>query len=422
MASTPLPQIPRETYEKFNACVHCGLCLPACPTYLETMDEADSPRGRIHLMKAVVDQRVNPSERVFEHLDRCLVCRACETACPSGVVYHDLIEAVRPLVAQRVLGEGKRVKSGVLQWMVGNVLPYPKRAAAAMVPLKVARKVGLGTLAGKVAGWMGETMGGMAGMVAAEERAADIAGFTPAAGEHRGTVIFLRGCVGSVVSGAVNAAAVRVLALNGFDVKLLAGEGCCGALAAHANDPEGARAFAQRLAETLAPTGEVPVISAIAGCGAQLKELGHVSRTDSARAAARRIRDITEFLVEVGLRPPTKRLERVITYHDPCHLVHGQGISSAPRILLDMIPGLQRVELPESEICCGAAGTYVLNQPEMAASLGRRKVAHIAATGATELVTANIGCALQIARHLKDSGRGELRVRHVVELLAEAYV
>jgi glycolate oxidase iron-sulfur subunit len=164
------------------------------------------------------------------------------------------------------------------------------------------------------------------------------------------------------------------------------------------------------------------VISAIAGCGAQLKELGHVSRTDSARAAARRIRDITEFLVEVGLRPPTKRLERVITYHDPCHLVHGQGISSAPRILLDMIPGLQRVELPESEICCGAAGTYVLNQPEMAASLGRRKVAHIAATGATELVTANIGCALQIARHLKDSGRGELRVRHVVELLAEAYV
>ncbi len=422
MASTPLPQIPRETYEKFNACVHCGLCLPACPTYLETMDEADSPRGRIHLMKAVVDQRVNPSERVFEHLDRCLVCRACETACPSGVVYHDLIEAVRPLVAQRVLGEGKRVKSGVLQWMVGNVLPYPKRAAAAMVPLKVARKVGLGTLAGKVAGWMGETMGGMAGMVAAEERAADIAGFTPAAGEHRGTVIFLRGCVGSVVSGAVNAAAVRVLALNGFDVKLLAGEGCCGALAAHANDPEGARAFAQRLAETLAPTGEVPVISAIAGCGAQLKELGHVSRTDSARAAARRIRDITEFLVEVGLRPPTKRLERVITYHDPCHLVHGQGISSAPRILLDMIPGLQRVELPESEICCGAAGTYVLNQPEMAASLGRRKVAHIAATGATELVTANIGCAMQIARHLKDSGRGELRVRHVVELLAEAYV
>lgn len=422
MASTPLPQIPRETYEKFNACVHCGLCLPACPTYLETMDEADSPRGRIHLMKAVVDQRVNPSERVFEHLDRCLVCRACETACPSGVVYHDLIEAVRPLVAQRVLGEGKRVKSGVLQWMVGNVLPYPKRAAAAMVPLKVARKVGLGTLAGKVAGWMGETMGGMAGMVAADERAADIAGFTPAAGEHRGTVIFLRGCVGSVVSGAVNAAAVRVLALNGFDVKLLAGEGCCGALAAHANDPEGARAFAQRLAETLAPTGEVPVISAIAGCGAQLKELGHVSRTDSARAAARRIRDITEFLVEVGLRPPTKRLERVITYHDPCHLVHGQGISSAPRILLDLIPGLQRVELPESEICCGAAGTYVLNQPEMAASLGRRKVAHIAATGATELVTANIGCALQIARHLKDSGRGELRVRHVVELLAEAYV
>jgi glycolate oxidase iron-sulfur subunit len=421
MASTSLPQIPKETYDKFNACVHCGLCLPACPTYLETMDEADSPRGRIHLMKAVVDGRVNASERVFEHLDRCLVCRACETACPSGVVYHDLLEAVRPKVAERVLGEGKRVKSGVLQWMVGNVLPYPKRAAAAMAPLKVARKVGLGALAGKVAGWMGETMGGMAGMVAAEEQAPDIATFTPAAGEHRGTVIFLRGCVGSVVSGAVNAACVRVLSLNGYDVKLMAEEGCCGALAAHANDPAGAKQFAQRMVETLAPTGDAPVISAIAGCGAQLKEIGHVAGGEVAKNAARRIRDVTEFLVDVGLHPPTRRLERVVTYHDPCHLVHGQRISSPPRTLLQSIPGLKLVELPESEICCGAAGTYVLNQPAMAASLGRRKVAHIAATGATELATANIGCAMQIARHLKDSGKGNLRIRHVVELLAEAY-
>jgi glycolate oxidase iron-sulfur subunit len=421
MASTPLPQLPKETYEKFNACVHCGLCLPACPTYLETMDEADSPRGRIHLMKAVVDGRLTASERVFEHLDRCLVCRACETACPSGVVYHDLIEAVRPKVAQRVLGEGKRVKSGVLQWMVGNVLPYPRRAAAAMAPLKIARKIGLGGVAGKVAGWMGETMGGMAEMVESDSSAGDLASFTPAAGEHRGTVIFLRGCVGSVVSGAINTAAVRVLALNGFDVKLIAGEGCCGALAAHANDPEAARGFAARLAETLASTGDVPIVSAIAGCGAQLKELGHVVGTAAARAVAARMRDISEFLVHAGVRPPQRRIERVVTYHDPCHLVHGQRIASAPRTLLAAIPGLELVPLAESEICCGAAGTYVLNQPEMAAALGRRKAAHIAATGATELVTANIGCAMQIARHLKDAGKADLRVRHVVELLAEAY-
>ena len=171
MAVRSLPVVSEEVYSKFNACVHCGLCLPACPTYVETSDEADSPRGRIHLMKAVADGRIGATDVVFEHLDRCLVCRACETACPSGVVYHELIEAVRPQVAETVLGEGKRGRSGVLQWMVENVLPYSGRAAAAMGPLALARKVGLGGFAEKVARRMPGPMGAMAEMTSGEESA-----------------------------------------------------------------------------------------------------------------------------------------------------------------------------------------------------------------------------------------------------------
>ena len=422
MGNRALPVVSEGVYSKFNACVHCGLCLPACPTYVETQDEADSPRGRVHLMKAVVDGTVGSeggiSDVVFEHLDRCLVCRACETACPAGVVYHALIEAVRPQVAEAVLG--RKGRSGVLQWMVENVLPYSGRAAAAMVPLRVARKVGLGGVAGRVAKMMGVgAMADVAGVIE-EGRGKDLAMFTPARGEHRGSVVLLRGCVGSVVSGGVNAAAVRVISENGYDVHLLAGEGCCGAMAMHSNDPEGARRFGRELVEMLHSTGGVFFVTPIAGCGAQLKELGHVVGGEKAEAVARKVRDVTEFLAEIGIRPPTGRVERVVTYHDPCHLVHAQRISAPPRYLLGLVPGLKVVPLAESDMCCGAAGTYNMNQPEMAEKLGRRKVGHVVATGAEELVTANVGCALQIARVLKMEGRA-VRVRHVVEVLAEAY-
>jgi glycolate oxidase iron-sulfur subunit len=428
MASTSLPVLSEEVYSRFDACVHCGLCLPACPTYVATMDEADSPRGRIHLMKAVVDGGVGASEMVFEHLDRCLVCRACETACPSGVVYHELIEAVRPQVAEAVLGKNKRVRSGMLQWMVAHVLPYPKRAAVAMFPLKVARKLGMGGFAERVAKWMPGPMGSMADVAPAEFSKGPTELFTPAVGEHRGSVVLLRGCVGSVVSGSVNAACVKVLSANGFDVHLLANEPCCGAMAAHANDPVRAHGWAAELVDTLAAKGGDYFVSPIAGCGAQLKGLDHVladvpGYAEKAKDVVRRMRDVTEFLAEMGLRPPASagpRKERVVTYHDPCHLIHAQRISEPPRHLLAQVGGLKIVLLAEGDLCCGAAGTYNLSQPEMAERLGERKVANILATGAEELVTANVGCALQIARYLKKAGR-EMRVRHVVEVLAEAY-
>jgi glycolate oxidase iron-sulfur subunit len=390
-----------------------------------TLDEADSPRGRVHLMKAVVEGRIEAGEKVFEHLDRCLVCRACETACPSGVVYHELIEAVRPQVAEAVLGKNKRMRSGVLQWMVTHVLPYPKRAGLAMLPLKVARKVGLGGLAMRVAKWMPGAMRGMA-EAAPEGGSGDVPMFTPAAGELRGRVVLLRGCVGSVVSGAVNEACAKVMAANGFDVHLLASEPCCGAMAAHANDVAGAHEWAMALVDALLAKGGDYFVSPIAGCGAQLKALDHVLAdspryAEKARDVVRRMRDVTEFLTEVGLRsPPGKVRSRTVAYHDPCHLVHAQRISEQPRSLLAQVAGLTIVPLAESDMCCGAAGTYNLSQPGMAEKLGQRKVLNIVATGATELVTANIGCALQIQRHLKAAGH-DVAVKHVVEVLAEGY-
>jgi glycolate oxidase iron-sulfur subunit len=402
------------------------------------MDEADSPRGRIHLMKAVTDGKIPASPVVFEHLDRCLVCRACEPACPSGVQYHDLIEAVRPQVAQATLGKDKRMKSATLQFMVEHVLPYPKRAAAAMAPLAVARKIGLGTLVEKFAPG--------AGALADAAKASPVGGqtsrgnsapfelpaFTPARGKHRGNVVLLRGCVGSVLSAAVNRAAVRVITENGYDVHLLASEPCCGALPAHANDPEAARRFAIATVEALEAKGGDYFVSPIAGCGAQLKALHHVlagiERYEArAKAIAQKVRDISEFLLEVGLRPPAARLERTVTYHDPCHLAHAQRLTDPPRQLLALIPGLQVRPLTESDMCCGAAGTYSMNQPAMATALGRRKVAQIRETGATEVLTANIGCTLQITRHLQETAANYAppsptpRVRHVIELLAEAY-
>ncbi len=418
--------VSKETYAKFDACIHCGMCLPACPTYLLTGDEADSPRGRIHYMKTAVDGRIEASAMVFEHLDRCLVCRACEPACPSGVEYHDLLEAVRPQVARVVLGRGRGLKNRWLEWMVRNVFPYPKRVAMSVLPLKVARAMGLGGVVERIARMLPSPLGQMAAMLPEGRVWGEaLAGFTPAEGGHRGSVILLQGCIGSVVSKALNRACVRVLARNGFDVHLLASEPCCGAMAAHANDPEGAREFARQVVDALAGRDADYFISPIAGCGAQLKALGEVLQdvpgyAERAMRVAKRMRDITEFLAEVGIRPPEKSIERTVTYHDSCHLLNAQHVAAAPRQLLAMIPGLKVVKLEESDVCCGAAGTYNLSQPEMAGRLGERKAGHIVETGAAECVTANVGCQMQIEKSLRAAGR-PMRVRHVVEVLAEAY-
>ncbi len=320
-------------------------------------------------MKAVVDGRIGGaaansespsgeiSDIVFEHLDRCLVCRACETACPSGVQYHDLIETVRPQVAQAVLK--RQMRSRALEWTIKHVLPFPKRAGASMMAARFAQRLGLGKLVNRMAPGAGTVA--QSAKKAAHASPTEAAAFTPAAQsiKHRGNVLLLRGCVGSVISPGINTACIRVLAANGFDVHILPDEPCCGALAAHANDPIGAKQFARRLIETLERHSADFVVTPIAGCGAQLKSLDHVLADDPAfaqraAAAVKKMRDICQFLTEVGITPPAKPLHRRITYHDPCHLAHAQKITDAPRQLLALIPGLEIVKLPESDLCCGA--------------------------------------------------------------------
>jgi glycolate oxidase iron-sulfur subunit len=421
MKKTSLPvAVDPETYNKFNACVHCGLCLPACPTYVETSNEADSPRGRIHLMKAAVDGVIEPSAVVLGHLEQCLVCRACETACPSGVVYHDLIEAVRPQVAQAV--HGRAMERPLLAWVIKHIFPYSGRVRAAIFPIRLARKIGLGSVAEKMASLLPAPMPALTAMLPPGPVMQEaLPAFTAAQGARRGSVVLLLGCVGAVLSDQVNRAAIRVLSKNGFDVHLLEAEPCCGAMAAHANDPASAATFARGLVDRLAKRPEDFFVSPIAGCGAQLKMLDHLL-PGHAKAAqvVSKMRDITELLHAAGLRPPTGRIERTITYHDPCHLIHGQRIVDAPRQLLAQIPGLKIVPLRETDLCCGAAGTYNLSQPAMANTLGQRKAGNVIATGAATCVTANIGCQLQIQKSLGAAGSA-MAVVHVVELLDESY-
>ncbi|MCL2648267.1 MAG: heterodisulfide reductase-related iron-sulfur binding cluster [Phycisphaerales bacterium] len=420
MLTRSLPLVSEEVYGKFSACVHCGFCLPACPTYLVTGDESDSPRGRILLMKAAVDGRVEvgkkAGENVFNHLDRCLLCRACEVACPSGVEYHVLMEAVRPVVTEKVLGRGRKMRSRSLQLMVDHVFPYANRARAGMLAGRMAMKMGLGKL-------VPETMrDGLEGDFSLR----NIDCRMKAQGERRGSVVLLRGCVGSVVSGTTNNAAARVLAANGFDVEILEEESCCGAMAAHANNPQGAKESAMRMVDLLSDRKEDFFISPIGGCGAQLKSLDTILAglgyyEAKAKKVVSKMRDVTELLVEVGVREMTQRVERVVTFHDPCHMLNVQKLSNAPRHLLSLIPGLQVVPLPETDVCCGAAGTYSMNQPEMSERIGRRKIANILQTGASEVITANVGCAMQLEKELKHAGHIDIKVRHVVEVMAEGY-
>ncbi len=418
----PILQLAPETYDKFNACVHCGFCLPACPTYAETQNENDSPRGRILLMRAVADGRIEPTTRVLSHLDACLICRSCETACPSGVDYNSLIEAVRPRVSQ--IARGRPAESWLLTALVRYLLPYPHRLAASLVGLRIAHKLGLGGLVKSIGKWLPAPLPAMQEMLPPESLFEPrVPNFSPARGTRKGAVLLLQGCVGTLVSRKLNMACVTVLTHNGYDVHTLGhDENCCGAMAAHANLPEDAAHHARQLVDQLSIwENKVDLfVTPIAGCGAQLKSLdevlhGDISYHDRAKKVVTRMRDINELLISIDLATPTRAINQIVTYHDPCHLQHAQKIISAPRKILSMIPGLKLIPISEPDICCGAAGTYNLAQPDMAAALGKRKASRIADTGAQIVVTANVGCQLQLARHTG------LPVVHVVELLAQSY-
>ena len=435
MAHTTQPAAPPQpltlhglSVEGVNQCVHCGLCLAYCPTFSELGTEMDSPRGRIFLIKSLAEGRIGLSDPTVEHLSLCLDCRACETVCPAGVPYGQLIEAAKAEIeGQRPGGPVRRT----FRWLnFGLLLGHPRVLAAAAAGLRLYQASGLQALVRRtgLVRLLPGTLSVWEALLPTLPPAADRAPLppvTPAVGPRRARVAMLTGCVQSVVFGAHNRATARVLARNGCEVVAPAGQGCCGALNAHGGDHARALDMAKRTIETFEAVAADAVIVNTSGCGAHMKAYGTLLAAEPAwaeRAArfARTVQDVAEFLAREPLRGPLVPVPMTVTYHDPCHVVHGQKIRRQPRELLAQIPGLRVVDLPESDWCCGSAGIYNLTQPEMADRLLRRKVRNVESTGADVVVTANPGCILQIQAGLRAQGR-ERPVLHLVEVLDRAY-
>lgn len=411
----------------YNKCVRCGLCLPTCPTYLETMTETSGPRGRISLIKAVNEERLDLLSPGFVHqMSECLDCRACAAVCPSGVQYGELVEAARAQIEEAV-APSRGVFARFFRWftlraLFGNLALM--RLAASLI--RFADNAGLQRLARK---------SGLLKRLHLEEVEAvappiSSSFFVPRdqvfEAQNAQRKVFLHaGCVMHVAFAHWDEATVRVLQRSGSTVMVPRDQGCCGAIAVHAGELEFGRDLAKRNIEAFERSGADYYIINAAGCGSALKEYGHLLKEDEqwsqrAKAFSARVRDVLEFLDEHGLAPQLGRVDAVVTYQDACHLAHAQRITEAPRRLLAQIPGIALREMNESSVCCGSAGIYNVTQPEMAKRLGRRKIENVIATQADVVVTANPGCALQMAAHLRESN-SPMRVKHVIELLDESY-
>jgi glycolate oxidase iron-sulfur subunit len=406
--------------ELIDDCVHCGFCLPTCPTYTLWGEEMDSPRGRIVLMKEGYEEISPP---LVEHLDRCLGCMACVTACPSGVQYDKLLEDAR---AQLERNFERPPDERAHRRLVFELFTRPGRLRASAPGLALARALGLDRLAlrprvRRRAPRLSALLG-LAPDTSLKQSLRRLPTHFEAQGEKRGTVALLQGCVQRVFFGHVNEATAGVLAAEGFEVHAPASPRCCGALPLHAGaDPE-ARALAKQTIEEL--EGYETVIVNAAGCGSAMKDYGHVLRdepawAERAEAFSAKVRDVTEFLADVEPRAERRPLPMRVAYHDACHLAHAQGIRTPPRELLGGIPELELIEPAEWELCCGSAGIYNLIKPEPAAELGERKARNLLDTGAEAVAAANPGCALQIGMHSARLGR-ELPVLHPMELLARS--
>lgn len=414
----------RIDYRRFQECVHCGLCTASCPTYIETGNENDSPRGRIYLMRAVTDGRLALSDEVRGHLDLCLDCRACESACPSGVQYGRLIEPYKIAMSR---SEPDGAKASRLQRLIlHHLFPYPARVRAALAPARLSQRLGLLDLGERLGltRFLPPTLRRMQAMLPQlkgrrEARTATL----PPIGPKRARVALFLGCVSDAMFPETTAATARVLQRNGCEVVIPPAQACCGAIHYHSGSESPALDFARRNLDAFPADDFDAIIVNAAGCGAMLKDYGHILDGDDAAGAARfaaKVRDVSEFLVELGPLPPNHPVAATVTYHDACHLCHAQRVRSQPRALLAMIPGLELRPLDETEICCGAAGTYNLTQPEMSDRLGNRKADRIEATGANVVATGNVGCILQIARTLRERG-SSIEVVHPIDLLDRAY-
>lgn len=393
-------------------CVHCGFCLAACPTYAVLGEEMDSPRGRIFLMKSALEGTL-AVEETLPHIDRCLGCVACVPACPSGVPYGELLPLYR---AHANTHRQRGVIDKLAQTLVHETLPYPDRFRLAALTGKVGKLL---------QGVLPAQFQGMLNLLPDELPAAQpLPEVFPAEGQRRARVALLAGCVQQALAPNINWATLRVLAKNGVEVVIPRGQGCCGSLGLHTGELERARNLA-RNNFNIFPKDVEAVLTNAAGCGSGMKEYGVLFAGQPEQAEAKtfagRVKDVSEFLAELGLIPPPALTQPLkVAYHDACHLAHAQAITAAPRHLLTQIPNLTLAEIPEGEMCCGSAGTYNLEQPELAAVFGARKAKNITHTGAQAVATGNIGCLIQIRTHLQKLGQ-PLPIYHTLEVLDAAY-
>ena len=406
-------------------CIHCGLCTSSCPTFTEEGDENDGPRGRIHLMKLVAEGRSPLTDRMRQHLDLCLDCRACTTACPSGVEYGRLIEPFRVAVEH---GDSRVEKQFDLfrEIVLLRLFPYADRLRVVLGPVRFLQRVGIFGALERLG--LFKLLPGRVGRLTALLPPAGkglprLPKFSPAIGRKRARVALFVGCVADAMLRHVHWATIRVLQHNGCDVFVPRGQGCCGAIHFHAGDSLGARRQADQNLVAFELDRYDAIVVNHGGCGAMLREYGlHWKDGLQPHRAkfADKVVDVHELIDRLGIVPPSGRIDAVATYHDSCHLAHAQRVVAAPRRMLAKVPGLVLRELPESTMCCGSAGTYNLNQPDMADRLSRRKLANIRGTGAQIVLAANAGCMFQIGNELRKA-RSPIRVMHPMELLDLSY-
>lgn len=405
--------------ELVDDCVHCGFCLPACPTYSLWGEEMDSPRGRIHLMKQGLEGEPMSSSLV-QHVDACLGCMACVTACPSGVQYDKLVEAARQQVERR--GAEHRTRGQrLLRSAIFALFPRPERLRRVLPLLAAYQRSGLSRLVRPVLARMSPTLATMEAIAPPVGPRIPVPALVPAVGERRLTVGLLLGCVQREFYPGVNAATARVLAAEGCAVVVPPDQGCCGALSVHAGREAEGLDYARALIDAFADAGVERIVANSAGCGSTMKDYADLLADDPeyaerATAFADRTRDVSEVLAELEPVAPRHPLPLTVAYHDACHLRHAQGVKAQPRAVLATIPGLVVKEIAEGDMCCGSAGIYNLTNPEPARELGDRKAAHVAATGAELLVTSNPGCLLQITDALTRQGRA-MPTAHLVLVL-----
>jgi glycolate oxidase iron-sulfur subunit len=400
-------------------CVHCGFCLPTCPTYVLWGEEMDSPRGRIYLMKQGLEGEPM-SDSMVQHWDRCLGCMSCVTACPSGVQYDRLIEQTRAQVERR---HERSRGDKALRALVFALFPHPARLRLVRGPLRALQRTGLDRLlrATGLLERMSPQLAAMENLAPRLDKPEPLPERITASGERRAVVGLLTGCVQGAFFPGVNAATARVLQAEGCEVVVPPRQGCCGALSVHNGREDEAQRFARRIVDTFEGAAVERVVVNAAGCGSTMKEYAELladdpAYADRARALADKVRDVSEILDELGPVAPRHPLPMTVAYHDACHLAHAQGIRAQPRRLLRAIPGLELREIAEAELCCGSAGIYNIMNPEPARELGDRKAANIVATGAEVLVTANPGCLMQVTSAIERSGH-PMGMAHTIEVL-----